>query len=102
MNMPEKLSEATRERELAKLREKGWQYIKERDAISKDYQFDNFISAFGFMTQVAMQAEKADHHPEWNNVYNKVSILWTTHDCHGLSSLDVKLAFICDIIADQC
>lgn len=63
-----------------------------RDAIYKEFKFKNFNQAFGFMTRVALMSEKMDHHPEWFNVYSKVQVTLTTHDCGGLSSKDVKLA----------
>lgn len=65
---------------------------READKIHRDFKFDNFVSAFGFMTKVALLAEKADHHPEWSNVYNRVSIELTTHDASGLSQKDFDLA----------
>jgi 4a-hydroxytetrahydrobiopterin dehydratase len=68
----------------------GWK--REGDKIHRDFRFDNFVSAFGFMSQVALLAEKADHHPEWSNVYNKVSIGLSTHDAGGLSQRDFDLA----------
>ncbi|KAI8972457.1 transcriptional coactivator/pterin dehydratase [Pilobolus umbonatus] len=74
----------------------GWAMTKGRDAIEKEYVFEDFNNAFGFMTRVAMQAEKMDHHPEWFNVYNKVSITLSTHDCQGLSQRDITLATFCD------
>ena len=67
-------------------------------AITREFVFSNFVQAFGFMSQVALLAEKHNHHPEWRNVYNKVTIIWTTHDVQGLSTKDVKLAHICDAI----
>ncbi|XP_053319491.1 pterin-4-alpha-carbinolamine dehydratase 2 [Spea bombifrons] len=70
----------------------GWTEIPERDAIYKEYIFKNFNQAFGFMTRVALQAEKMNHHPEWFNVYNKVQITLTTHDRRSLTTKDVKLA----------
>lgn len=70
----------------------GWQEGNGRDAIVKTFVFADFNTAFGFMTRVAIQAEKADHHPEWFNVYNRVEITLTTHDADGLSERDVKLA----------
>jgi 4a-hydroxytetrahydrobiopterin dehydratase len=85
-----KLSEADRAKLPATLPD--WQYDGERDAIRRKFQFRDFVEAFGFMTQVALLAERADHHPEWSNVYNKVDILLTTHDADGLSSRDVSLA----------
>lgn len=73
----------------------------ERDAIEKQFVFKNFNRAFGFMTRVALQAEKMDHHPEWFNVYNKVHITYSTHSCNGLSSNDIKLATFTDAISSS-
>jgi 4a-hydroxytetrahydrobiopterin dehydratase len=70
----------------------GWTMVKDRDAIYKEFLFKNFNEAFGFMTRVALLADKMDHHPEWFNVYNKVQVTMSTHDCGGLSARDVKLA----------
>lgn len=69
-----------------------WRLDADRDAIVRSFKFRDFVEAFGFMTRVALLAEKADHHPEWSNVYNKVEILLTTHDCDGLSTRDTALA----------
>lgn len=69
---------------------KAW-CIKE-DKLYREFKFANFVAAFGFMTQVAMLAERANHHPEWFNVYNKVAISLTTHDAGGISERDFKLA----------
>ena len=66
--------------------------VKERDAIYKEFLFKDFNQAFGFMTRVALKADKGDHHPEWFNVYNKVQITLATHDCGGLSTRDVNMA----------
>jgi 4a-hydroxytetrahydrobiopterin dehydratase len=88
--MADKLSGADRTAALSDL--PGWRESQDRDAIAKDFTFKSFIEAFGFMTRVALHAEKLNHHPEWSNVYNKVSILLTTHDADGLTDLDVKLA----------
>ena len=63
----------------------------QRDAITKEFQFSDFKSAFSFMTKVALKAEQIGHHPEWYNVYNKVLITLTTHDVNGLSEKDVEL-----------
>lgn len=70
----------------------GWVALGNRDAVKKTFIFDDFTAAWGFMTKVALAAEKADHHPEWFNVYNKVEITLTTHDADGLSARDVALA----------
>lgn len=70
----------------------GWQLAEGRDAIQRKIKFADFNAAWGFMTRVALLADKQDHHPEWSNVYNRVEILLTTHECGGLSQRDVKLA----------
>ncbi|RHW18589.1 4a-hydroxytetrahydrobiopterin dehydratase [Sphingomonas gilva] len=88
--MVEALSEAERADALDGLPE--WDYDEARDAILREFIFDDFNQAFGFMTQVALIAEKADHHPEWSNVYNRVTILLTTHDAGGLSPRDIEMA----------
>jgi 4a-hydroxytetrahydrobiopterin dehydratase len=68
----------------------GWKV--EGDKLRREFKFSDFVAAFGFMTRVALLAEKADHHPEWFNVYNKVRIELTTHDAGGLSERDFELA----------
>ena len=70
----------------------GWQAVAGRDALHKSFKFKDFNEAWGFMNRVALVAEKMDHHPEWSNVYNRVEITLSTHDCDGLSERDVKLA----------
>jgi len=77
----------------------NWQRVEGRDAIQRSFKFKNFNEAWGFMNRVALLAEKDDHHPEWFNVYNRVDILLSTHDCDGLSARDVKLAKAIDKIA---
>ncbi len=77
----------------------GWTGAADRDAIQKTFKFKDFNAAFGFMTRAALAAEKADHHPEWFNVYNRVEIRLTTHDAHGLSQRDVALAQAIDSFA---
>lgn len=72
----------------------GWSRAGE--SIERDYKFADFIAAFAFMTRVALLAEKADHHPEWSNVWNKVHIRLTTHDAGGLTMRDVALATAID------
>jgi 4a-hydroxytetrahydrobiopterin dehydratase len=68
----------------------------ERDAIARSFKFADFNAAFGFMSRVALMAEKLDHHPEWFNVYNRVDVVLTTHDAGGVTELDVKLAKFMD------
>ena len=70
----------------------AWRYNAERPAISRVFKFKNFVDAFGFMSQVAILAEKANHHPEWSNVYAKVEIVLTTHDAGGVTEKDIQLA----------
>ena len=70
----------------------GWAKSPEQPAIHKTYRFKNFVEAFGFMTKVALLAEKLDHHPEWSNVYRTVVITLTTHDSKGVTDLDITLA----------
>ncbi|WP_084417959.1 4a-hydroxytetrahydrobiopterin dehydratase [Henriciella litoralis] len=78
----------------------GWKKADgDTDAISKSYKFADFMTAFGFMSAMATQAEKADHHPEWFNVYNKVDVTLTTHDAGGVTLKDVDLATKMDKLA---
>lgn len=95
--MIEQLNEEERARALDRLDE--WDYDEARDAITRSFTFDDFSAAFAFMTRVALLAEKADHHPEWTNVWNRVDILLTTHDAGGLSERDVKMARAIDALA---
>ena len=90
--MTKKLSETERHQDLAPLLAKGWTAVEGRDAIAKEFKFANFIAAFGWMSQVAIIAEKMNHHPEWFNVYNRVEVTLTTHDSGGVTELDLKLA----------
>lgn len=94
-----KLSPQEREQNLSPLLSTGWTVQENRDAIYKEFVFKNFNEAFGFMTKVALQAEKMDHHPEWFNVYNKVNITLSSHDVNGLSQRDVKLATFINKVA---
>ncbi|MCC2978103.1 4a-hydroxytetrahydrobiopterin dehydratase [Sphingomonas sp. PL-96] len=77
-----------------------WDHDDARDAITRSFTFDNFSQAFAFMTQVAMLAEKADHHPEWSNVWNRVDILLTTHEAGGLSPRDIDMAQAIDALVE--
>lgn len=71
-------------------------WLQEGDFIKRDFVFENFVLAFGFMTTVAIEADNADHHPNWQNVYNKVSISLSTHDAGGLTEQDFALAIKID------
>ncbi|XP_067231632.1 pterin-4-alpha-carbinolamine dehydratase 2-like isoform X1 [Chanodichthys erythropterus] len=100
------LSPSEREQFLLELKATGWVEVDERDALYKELHFKTFNQhvfsvpqAFGFMCRVALQAEKMDHHPEWFNVYNKVQITLSTHDCGGLSKKDIRLAKFIDKVA---
>lgn len=97
--MTGKLDGAARDEALARLAEAGWTHDAARDAISKSFRFRDFAAAFGWMTQLALIAEKADHHPEWKNVYNRVDVVLTTHDAGGLTALDVEMADRMDSLA---
>ena len=83
-----KLSDTEIQKNLEKL--DGW--CVENGKLHKHFQFDNFVSAFGFMTQLALIAESMNHHPEWFNVYNRVTIDMSTHDADGITELDFKFA----------
>ena len=70
----------------------GWSVVNEK--LHKEFQFDSFNQAFGFMTRAAMEIEKMNHHPEWFNVYNKITVDLTTHDAGGITKNDINLARI--------
>ena len=95
--MVEKLVGARRQAALAELH--GWSEVEDRDAIRKTFHFPYFATAWGFMSRVALKAEKMDHHPEWFNVYNRVEVTLATHDAGGVTSLDVTLAKVMDAAA---
>lgn len=96
----EKLSAAERSDALAALSD--WTDAGDgRDAITKSFRFKNFVEAFGFMTQVALKAEKMDHHPEWSNVYGTVDIVLTTHSADGVTALDITLARFMDALEER-
>ena len=92
--MTEKLSSDDRYKALKNL--SGWEEIKKGKAISKTYTFNTFAETFTFMTRVAFCAEKMNHHPEWTNIYNKVHVTLSTHDCGGVSAKDITLALFMD------
>ena len=95
----EKLAEAERQAALAALA--GWHIAPGREAIVKSFKFNNFSEAFGFMSQVALLAEKSDHHPEWSNVWNRVEITLTTHDAGGLTKRDIAMAGAIDRLLER-
>ncbi len=84
------LSESERARALAGL--DGWTFDAERNGVARSFRFADFSAAFAFMTRVALEAEKADHHPDWSNVWNRVDILLSTHSEGGVTEKDVALA----------
>ena len=94
--MAKKLEGGERSNALASLI--GWDESKDRNAITKYYQLSDFNDAFGFMSRVAIKAEKMDHHPEWFNVYNRVEVTLSTHDAGGVTQLDIELAKFMDEI----
>jgi 4a-hydroxytetrahydrobiopterin dehydratase len=97
--MVQKIGAAQRDAALAELAE--WKMVDGRDALTRSLKFSDFSAAFGFMTRVALAAEKLDHHPEWSNVWNRVEITLSTHDAGGLTQRDIDLAKIIDGIAGQ-
>ncbi|WHO38034.1 4a-hydroxytetrahydrobiopterin dehydratase [Sphingobium sp. AP49] len=91
------LNDAERRAALAQLPQ--WTAVSGPDGIARQFRFPDFVAAFGFMTKVALLAEKADHHPEWSNVYNRVDIVLTTHDAGGVSQRDIDLAMAIDALS---
>lgn len=90
--MTEKLTGSERDTALADVTARGWSLLEDRDAIRKTFKFGSFIEAWGWISRMAIHAEKLNHHPEWFNVYNRVEVTLTTHDADGLSALDIELA----------
>jgi len=95
-SQPVQLTAPERAQHIEPLVENNWKIVEGRDAIEKEFTFTDFNEAFSFMTAVALKAEVKCHHPEWFNVYNRVKITWSTHDCSGLSMKDVQMARFCD------
>ena len=95
--MVEKLTEDQKISALTEL--SGWTLVEEQDAITRKFTFANFNEAWGFMTRIAIEAERMDHHPEWFNVWATVDITLSTHECNGLSMRDIALARFIDKIA---
>jgi 4a-hydroxytetrahydrobiopterin dehydratase len=96
--MAKVLTELQRDEALVELN--GWRYDETDSLIVRDLKFKDFSAAFGFMARVALAAEKAGHHPEWNNVYNRVTIALSTHDAGGVTEKDISLARTIDAIAE--
>jgi 4a-hydroxytetrahydrobiopterin dehydratase len=97
--MVEKLVGAARHAALQRVH--GWVEVEDRDAIRKSFHFENFSEAWGFLSRIALLAEKMDHHPEVFNVYNRVEIILSTHDADGLSERDIRLAAAIDEVAPE-
>jgi 4a-hydroxytetrahydrobiopterin dehydratase len=97
--MVERLSAVERHSALQDL--PGWSEIPGREAITRSFGFRDFSEAFGFMTRSALAAEKADHHPEWRNVYNTVEVVLSTHDAGGVTARDIALARAMNAIAES-
>ena len=97
--MAEKLTDETREAVLAPLFDAGWRMAEGREAITKTFRFRDFSEAFGWMTRVALRAEKMNHHPDWLNVWNRVEVTLITHEKGGLTTADVELAKAMDALA---
>ena len=92
-----RLTEAERDAALRDL--PGWSWDEGANAIRRSFRFADFSAAFGFMTRVALAAEKADHHPDWSNSWNKVDVALSTHSAGGVTALDLALARACDAAA---
>lgn len=99
MARPSKLAGEARDAALADLSAAGWTHDADKDRLDKSFRFKDFGAAWGFMSRVALEAEKIDHHPDWSNSWNKVEVSLTTHDVKGLSELDIRLAQAIDRIA---
>ncbi|MGJ4953784.1 4a-hydroxytetrahydrobiopterin dehydratase [Bradyrhizobium sp. HKCCYLS20291] len=97
--MAERLANEARASALKEL--PGWSELDGREAITRSFSFRDFNEAFGFMTRVALVAEKLDHHPEWRNVYRTVDVVLTTHDAGGVTTRDIELAKAMDAIASS-
>lgn len=94
--MIQKLTATERQTALTTLSD--WAFDPDQDAITRQFKFKNFSQAFAFMTQVALLAEKADHHPEWHNVYNQLTVSLSTHSAGGLTQKDVDMAKAIDAL----
>lgn len=99
MTRPARLEGDARDTALTELAATGWVPVEGRDAVQKSFRFNDFSAAFGWMTRVAFEAERLDHHPEWTNVWNRVDVVLTTHQPRGLTGLDLALARAMDRLA---
>lgn len=99
--MADLLNASDRAAQLPALGETGWAAVPGQDAIRKVWKFKTFSEAWAFMTRGALAAEKLNHHPEWSNKYNIVDVTLITHDCNGLSALDISLARLMDKAAGE-
>lgn len=99
--MSDLLNATDRQAHLPALGETGWAAVPGRDALRKIWKFKSFSEAWGFMSRCALAAEKLNHHPEWSNKYNIVDVTLITHDCSGLSALDISLARLMDKAAGE-
>ena len=97
--MAEKLQPEERDAAMQVLQMSSWKHEPTRDALQKTFRFKDFITAWSWMSAVAIVAEKMNHHPEWSNVYNTVDVTLTTHDADGLTQLDLDLARRMDALA---
>lgn len=95
------MTETLTQNEIKPLLDAGWTLADDGAAITKTFEFKNFVQAFGWMTRAAIHAEKLNHHPEWSNVYKTVEVALTTHDADGLTTLDAKLAQIMDKLSED-
>ncbi len=95
--MAEKLTDSEVEKALTGL--DGWSLVNGK--LNRDFKFTNFVEAFGFMARAAIEAEKMDHHPEWFNVYSRVSVQLVTHSADGITNLDVELATKMNVLASS-
>ena len=94
-----KLVGGDRENYVSEIAATGWKVQSDRDAVEKTFEFLDFSQAWSFMSRSALLAEKMDHHPEWFNVYNRVEVTLSTHDCGGISSNDIEMAQAMDRFA---
>lgn len=97
--MPDLLTEEERAAALPVLAMASWGHYPDRDSLKKTFRFKTFVRAWGWMSSVALEAEKLGHHPEWSNTYGTVEVTLTTHDASGLTQLDLDLARKMDALA---